>query len=313
MLSIAAFFGCEQTIDPFDTQGNNNNNNGNNNNNNNNNGNNSNGNNNEPTFVTTIVEGAYTIKLKEDGSLLELSGDKVSTRSTSSTTWKIFSADAGYYYIRPSGRLDNIDQNVSTSEVIMYSGHGGENQQWSFTSAGDGYFKIVNRANGRIIWSPSSHGNLMCIENPSDNMLFRFYKATTDRFNGGAYQTGNTTFGGSGFCTWQVNRFWIEFGFKINGTQVTNATLTNAAEEITIDGGCGAQGNVNETYVFESGSVSGSSVTVNFTPGPQDVKCNAVFQGTMQGNVISGTITWTRIDQGPPLNYVVILPISVIK
>lgn len=37
------------------------------------------------------------------------------------------------------------------ASVIQYTSNNGNNQQWSMVSTGDGYYKLINRASGKLL------------------------------------------------------------------------------------------------------------------------------------------------------------------
>ncbi len=271
-----------------------------------------------PLFASSVTSGAYSIQAKGDLRYIDINSSNNELRPTQNEqVWKILPATDGFFYIRPNGDISNVDYYVSQGKAGLWAAHGDANQQWKFVSRGDGYFTIENRVDARVMTSSASTSTVQ-LQNFSsqDAQLFRFYPKETDLYEGTGY-SNVVQFGGGGFCTWSIQLRNVRLKFNISGSTVINATLTNESDEKTVIGGCGAVGVVQQSYNFLDGNIQGGSVTINFSPqNTNATKCNVRFSGTINpanGNEISGSLRWTRIDQGPPLNYQVTIPLIVVR
>ncbi|PRP83021.1 hypothetical protein PROFUN_09876 [Planoprotostelium fungivorum] len=105
----------------------------------------------DPTHRVTIMPKTSS------GSLNYLDNGEVSIDSPHSSGWQLVTASYNYYIICESGDftlscLDALGQNQENDPIYMYyPRNGGVNQQWSLLPDGEGYYKIINRANGMAL------------------------------------------------------------------------------------------------------------------------------------------------------------------
>lgn len=144
-----------------------------------------------------------------------------------------------------------------------------------------------------------------------------FATAATREFSGSVYQAG-TDFGGSPYCNYHVELSSISHAISLSSdlTSVLGSSLSGTHTETGLNG-CTAVSPPPTTfqYTMTSSAISGNNVSIQYVSvaNPDFPQGIASFSGTIGltcGIVscfdsISGTLTFTRTDQGPPLNWTV--------
>jgi beta-glucanase (GH16 family) len=114
--------------------------------------------------ATVVANGIYTIKNRNSGKFLDVSGSSTSDGATivqwpatggNNQRWQFISVGSGYYAIKNvySGKYMDIEgaSTANDAKNIQWTYSGATNQQWQLVSAGSGYYKIKNRKSGKIL------------------------------------------------------------------------------------------------------------------------------------------------------------------
>jgi hypothetical protein len=152
------------------------------------------------------------------------------------------------------------------------------------------------------------------ISTPNKNITITIVDDYINSFRGSG-NSNTVNYGNRQSCIWsmQMQNAIIEITISKQNNSVI-ATLSNDEVEKTISGHCVSGTRFRDSYNRSGGGISGSSINITFLPSPTNhQKCNARFTGNITGNNITGTISWTRYDQAPILNYTVNMPITLTR
>ena len=122
---------------------------------------------------------------------------------------------------------------------------------------------------------------------------------------------GPVNFGGPPYCAYTVEFDNMNASLNLNTTGGGDAGVTAIQVEQLASPPCGEiQPNPPHPDQYTSSSVTrnGNLVTVTYVPVGNPVSASLVFTGTMSSDEqsVSGTFTWHRTDQGPPLDWTVV-------
>lgn len=148
--------------------------------------------------------------------------------------------------------------------------------------------------------------------------------AATREFSGSVYQAG-TDFGGSPYCNYHVELSSISHAISLSSdlTSVLGSSLSGTHTETGLNG-CPYASPPSTTfqYAMTSYSIVGDNISIQYVSvaNPNFPQGIAYFTGT-KGitcgfyscfNSITGTLTFTRTDQGSPLNWTVSSYVSLV-
>jgi hypothetical protein len=139
-------------------------------------------------------------------------------------------------------------------------------------------------------------------------------------WSGGAanQSAGPVAFGGAPFCDYTVQFADMNVALNLNTTGGGTASVTGTQVEQLATPPCGdiqAQPPHNDQYTSTSVTRIGSQISAALIPVGNPISASLAFVGTMSSDEqsVSGTLTWHRTDQGPPLDWTVVAPVTITK
>ena len=145
-------------------------------------------------------------------------------------------------------------------------------------------------------------------------------RAAFQAWVGGAagQSAGPVTFGGPPFCLYTVQFTNMNVALNLNTTGGGTAGVTGTQVEQLATPPCGDIQPApphNDQYTSTSVTRNGSQISATLVPVGNFIAASLTFSGTMSTDEqsVSGTLTWHRTDQGPPLDWTVVAPITLLR